>query len=175
MLLVFMNVWVLVKFCFDAWSPGINIEYSYHIVAPNKNLFGCIGLRNKEYCILNKQYSKEEYLLMVEKIKKHMDEMPYTDKQGLIYKYGEFFPSEISLFAYNETFAQSYFPLTKEQIEKQGFRFKEREQNSYSTTIKATDLVDNIEDVNEAEVEVEVEEENEPDAPEWGDEEYERM
>ena len=24
-------------------------------------LFGCEGLRKKQYCILNKQYSKEEY------------------------------------------------------------------------------------------------------------------
>jgi len=140
----------MVKFCFDAWSPAINIEYSYHIVAPNKNLFGCIGLKNKEYCILNKQYEKEEYFQMVEKIKKHMDEMPYVDKKGLVYKYGEFFPSEISLFAYNESFAQSYFPLTKEQIEAQGFRWRDREENKYTITIKAADLADNIKDVNES-------------------------
>jgi len=34
----------------------------------SSNLFGCIGLRNKEYCILNKQYTKEEYELLVPKI-----------------------------------------------------------------------------------------------------------
>jgi len=26
-----------------------------------KNLFGCVGLRNKEYCIFNKQYTRNEY------------------------------------------------------------------------------------------------------------------
>ncbi len=140
----------MVKFSFDCWAPGTNIEYSYHIVSPNKNLFGCIGLKNKEYCILNKQYSKEEYFQMVEKIKNHMNEMPYIDRQGIIYKYGEFFPSEISLFAYNESFAQSYFPLTKEEMETQGFKWKDREEYKYIITVKASDLPDNIADVDES-------------------------
>ena len=30
--------------------------------------FGCIGLRNKQYCILNKQYTKEEYEALVPQI-----------------------------------------------------------------------------------------------------------
>jgi hypothetical protein len=137
----------MVKFCFDAWAPGTNIEYSYHIVAPNKNIFGCIGLKNKEYCILNKQYTKEEYEALVPKIKQHMMDMPYVDKLGRVYKYGEFFPSEISLFAYNETLAQSYFPLTKEQIEERGFKWKDREENAYAITVKAADLPGNIKDV----------------------------
>jgi hypothetical protein len=32
------------------------------------NIFGCIGLRNKEYCILNKQYTKEAYEELVPQI-----------------------------------------------------------------------------------------------------------
>jgi len=32
-------------------------------------------------------------------------------------EYGEFFPIELSPFAYNETVAQEYFPLTKEQVQ----------------------------------------------------------
>jgi hypothetical protein len=35
---------------------------------------------------------------------------------GRIYKYGEFFPSELSPFAYNETTAQEYYPLTKKKL-----------------------------------------------------------
>ena len=140
----------LIKFSFDCWAPAINIEYSYHIVSPNKNLFGCIGLKNKEYCILNKQYKKEEYFSMVEKIKKHMNDMPYIDSKGIIYKYGEFFPTEISLFAYNETFAQSYFPLTKEEALSRGFVWKDREENKYDVTIKAENLPDDIKDIDEA-------------------------
>jgi hypothetical protein len=140
----------MVKFSFDCWAPGFNIEYSYHIVSPNKNIFGCIGLKNKEYCILNKQYTKEEYEELVPKIKQHMMDMPYVDKKGRVYKYGEFFPTEISLFAYNETFAQSYFPLTKEEIIEKGYRFKDREENVYTVTKKAQDLPDDIKDVDES-------------------------
>jgi hypothetical protein len=140
----------MIKFSFDCWAPGFNIEYSYHIVAPNKNLFGCVGLKNREYCILNKQYSKENYELMVEKIKKHMDDMPYIDKMGRVYRYGEFFPTEISLFAYNETFAQSYCPLTKEEILAKGFQWKEIETNAYQVTLKVDGIPDDIKDVDES-------------------------
>jgi hypothetical protein len=140
----------MIKFSFDCWAPGFNIEYSYHIVSPNKNLFGCIGLKNKEYCILNKQYTKEEYEELVPKIKKHMDDMPYIDKMGRVYKYGEFFPTEISLFAYNETFAQSYCPLTKEEILGKGFIWKEIETNSYQITLKSQEIPDDIKDIDES-------------------------
>jgi len=34
--------------------------------------FGCVGLRKKKYCILNKQYSKEEYEKLVAQIKDDM-------------------------------------------------------------------------------------------------------
>ncbi|EKD29520.1 MAG: hypothetical protein ACD_78C00373G0001, partial [uncultured bacterium (gcode 4)] len=37
-----------------------------------EDCFGCIGLRNAQYCILNKQYTKEEYEALVPKIIKHM-------------------------------------------------------------------------------------------------------
>ncbi|HHD92722.1 MAG TPA: hypothetical protein ENL06_03885, partial [Candidatus Portnoybacteria bacterium] len=37
-----------------------NLEYCYEVLNSH-NCFGCVGLRNKEYCILNKQYSKEDY------------------------------------------------------------------------------------------------------------------
>src|SRR3989339_988009 len=69
--------------------------------------FGCSGLKNKKYCILNKQYTKEEYEKLVPKIIEHMI------KTG---EWGEFFPSSISPFGYNETVAQEYFPLTKSAV-----------------------------------------------------------
>jgi hypothetical protein len=46
-----------------------------------------------------------------------MNNNPYIDKKGRVYRYGEFFPMEISPFAYNETIAQEHFSLTKEQAE----------------------------------------------------------
>lgn len=48
-------------------------EISYCDLCFNSSdLFGCIGLRNKQYCILNKQYTKEEYEDLVSKIIAHM-------------------------------------------------------------------------------------------------------
>ncbi|MFA6258551.1 MAG: hypothetical protein WCX79_02530, partial [Candidatus Paceibacterota bacterium] len=89
------------------------ITYS-DFCSASSNLFGSIAIRSKSYCILNKQYTKEEYEELVPRIIKHMNDMPYIDSKGRIYKYGEFFPPELSPFCYNETIAQEYFPLTKE-------------------------------------------------------------
>ena len=110
------------------------------------NLFACIGLRNKQYCIFNKQYTKEQYEELVPKIIKHMNEQPYIDKKGRIYKYGEFFPPELSPFAYNETIAQEYFPLTKEQAINKGYRWKDQETRNYKITLKTEQIPDHIRD-----------------------------
>jgi len=111
------------------------------------NCFGCVNLRNQKYCIFNKQYEKEEYFEMVEKIKKQMNQVPYIDRKGRVYKYGEFFPSELSLWGYNESWGHKYFPLTKEQALEKGFNWQENPIRDYKITAKATDLSDNIKDV----------------------------
>jgi len=134
------------KFCYECYTNNSDLEYCINCMS-SSNLFGCVGLRKKQYCIFNKQYTKEEFFPMVEKIKKQMNEMPYTDKQGNEYKYGEFFPLEFSSFAYNETIAQDYFPLTKKEIVEKGCRWKNVEEKDYKITIEAKDLPDNIKDV----------------------------
>ncbi|MDD5146416.1 MAG: hypothetical protein PHN39_01570 [Candidatus Pacebacteria bacterium] len=111
------------------------------------NLFACIGLRNKQYCILNKQYTKESFDELRTKIIQHMNDMPYTDKKGRVYRYGEFFPPELSPFCYNETIAQEYFPLTKEQALEQGYSWKDPEPRDYQITMKTNQLPDHIKDV----------------------------
>ena len=111
-----------VRFSWFITVNGQDIEYSMWCV-DNKNLFGCVGLKKKQYCILNKQYSKEEYEVLREKIIKQMTEMPYVDKKGRVYTYGEFFPEQ-SPFGYNET-AHTYFPLSKAEIEEQGFIWRD--------------------------------------------------
>ena len=123
-----------------------NIKYSSLCISCH-DLFGCVGLKNKSYCILNKQYTREQYEELVPKIIKHMNDMPYVDKMGRVYKYGEFFPSELSPFCYNETIAQEYFPLTKEQAISQGYKWKEKEKRNYQIDIKNKDIPDNIKDI----------------------------
>jgi len=126
-----------------------DIIYSL-LCSGSSNLFACVGLKNKSYCILNKQYTKEQYEKLVPKIIKHMNDMPYIDSKGRIYKYGEFFPPELSPFCYNETIAQEYFPLTKEEALEQGYKWKEREERNYTIDIKNEDIPNDIKDVNES-------------------------
>jgi hypothetical protein len=88
----------------------------------SQNIFGCAGIRKKQYCILNKQYSKQEYEKLVVKLIAHMK------VKG---EWGEFFPSKLSPYAYNETNAYLYFPLTKEQALDRGFRWRDTDPNEY--------------------------------------------
>ena len=138
-----------IKFSINCFENIRNLEYCIQCISCS-DCFGCVSLRNKQYCILNKQYSKEEYFSMVEKIKKQMNEMPYIDKLGRVYKYGEFFPPEFSPFAYNETVAQEYFPLNKREVVSKGYKWKESEDKNYQVTIEAKDLPDHIDDVDDS-------------------------
>lgn len=81
-----------------------------------KNCFGCSNLRKAEYCILNKQYTKEEYEKLVPQIIEHMK------KTG---EWGQFFPVKISPFKYNESCAGLYFPMGKDEVLANGWRWKE--------------------------------------------------
>lgn len=126
---------------------GRNMYYCMYCFNNNSNIFGCIGLRSKQYCILNKQYTKEEYEELIPKIIKHMNDMPYVDKEGRAHSYGDFFPSEISQFSYNETSAQEFFPMTKDSAKSAGFLWKEPKEKNYQITMQSTDLPDTISDV----------------------------
>lgn len=96
------------------------------------HLFGCSNLRNKQYCIFNKQYTQEEYEQLVPKIITHMQETPMWS--GQTSERGEFFDPSLSPFGYNETVAQEYFPLTKETALSKGYKWQD---NSYDPVIPA--------------------------------------
>ena len=80
---------------------NVNAEYLIDCFG-TENSFGCISLHKKNYCILNRQYSEQEYKNLRERIVAEMKD------------YGQFFPMSLSPFAYNETIAQEYVPRTKE-------------------------------------------------------------
>ncbi|MEK9147367.1 MAG: hypothetical protein AAB593_00400 [Patescibacteria group bacterium] len=118
---------------------GYNLEYCLFLMKNNKNCFGCDALRNSEYCILNKQYSKEEYEKLREKIINELKEKNI---------YGLFIPSEFSPFAYNETIAQDNMPLSKDEAISQGFRWEDNIQKTTGKeTMKSEQIPDHIKDV----------------------------
>ncbi len=80
------------------------------------NIFGCVWLRNKEYCIFNKQYTQKEYELLVPRIITHMQK--YKERW-------EFFPTEMSPYCYNESVAFEYFSLSKQESLDRKYRRKD--------------------------------------------------
>lgn len=125
-----------------------DVEYSF-LPFGSAYLFGCVAVKNGRYCILNKQYSKEEYEETMSKIKKHMDDVPYTDGSGRLYRYGEFFPAEISPHAYNESTPQELFPLSERAARERGYRWKSQSDKPYEPTVSWKDLPDKIHDADE--------------------------
>ncbi len=115
----------------------------------SSELFGCIGLKKKQYCILNKQYTKEGYENLIPRIIAHMNESSYAGQWDRVYRFGDFFPAEISPFAYNESTAQKFFPLTKERALERGYAWRDPDPRNYSITILPTELPDSVADVSD--------------------------
>ena len=139
-----------IRYSFGVWSSVKNIEYSLFCTSGASDLFGCTGLRRKQYCILNKQYDKETYEKLREQIIKDMQNNPYRDSQNRIWTYGEFMPYDLSYYDYNESFAQQHFPLTKEQALEKGFSWRDVPPSTYTTTCLARDLPQAIADVQDS-------------------------
>ncbi len=137
------------KFSSMVSTNSSDVEYSFSC-RDVQSIFGCNALKKKSFCILNKQYSKDEYEQLLPKIKKHMDDMPFFDKKGRIYKYGEFFPLELAPFAYNQTNAQEFFPLSKEGIEFLGCQFQEIADRDYTPTLRPDNLPNTMKEVDES-------------------------
>jgi hypothetical protein len=123
---------------FNAWvENGTNQYYSYHCFH-SQDLFGCISLRDKKYCILNKQYTKEEYEELVPKIIEHMKKNN---------EWGEFFPMSVSPLAYNQTIAQDYYPMSEEEAKKLGAKWNE--EPAIESPKEKIEIPDSINDVGE--------------------------
>ena len=136
-----------VRFSFGCVLSGtLDIDYSM-MTGFCQHIFGCVGVLKKSYCILNKQYSKEDYLKLRAKIIEDMNKNSYVDARGRVWKYGEFLPYDLSFFDYNESWAMYYFPKTKDEVLASGWRWKEDEPITYKITKKAEDLPDDIKDV----------------------------
>lgn len=109
------EIWVgayHILFSYTCWANIGHILYS-QLCQNSSHLFACVWLRNKEYCIFNKQYTKEQRHNFVPQIIARM----IRDGER-----GEFFHPSLSPFGYNETVAQEYFPLTKDEALARGYK-----------------------------------------------------
>lgn len=129
-------------FCAICRSSSYMI-YCYNCFNSN-NCFGCVWLRNKEYCILNKQYTEQEYKELVPKIIDHMKQT---------WERWEFFPVQISPFGYNESMAWEYEPLTKDEALQKWYKWMDKEYPinvpEWMETLQANDIPQNIDDVDD--------------------------
>ncbi|PIR68619.1 hypothetical protein COU49_00125 [Candidatus Nomurabacteria bacterium CG10_big_fil_rev_8_21_14_0_10_35_16] len=127
---------IVARSCFGA----ITDSYYCDMCFSTQDCFGCFGLKQKQYCILNKQYSKEDYFILKEKIIEHMRKTR---------EWGEYFPANVSPFAYNESMAQDYFPLTKNEALKAGYIWYDRPSRDYKITLFTKDLPKTFSDIKE--------------------------
>ncbi len=128
-----------VRFSFLCARNVLDVDYSF-LCYGGSHMFGSVSLRKKEYCILNKEYSPEDYAKLKAQIINDTKERPYTDKKGRQYTYGEMFPIELSPFAYNETSAQQFFPLNEQETKEQGYIWLAPSTKDYKIDIKAPEL-----------------------------------
>lgn len=117
-----LDVWLDTHHMYGTGMAGTNSEhlyccswvtrcsylfYSYHMESCSYCL-GCIGLKNKSYCIFNKQYTKEERYDKIDEIFTQMEE------DGTL---GQFFPWWMNPFYFNDTAAYLIDDsFTKEEV-----------------------------------------------------------
>ena len=128
------NNFYRVIFSDTCWNDVSNLIYCRQCIGNCKYLFGCVGMKKKEFCILNKQYTEQEYHQLVPKIIEHMKDTK---------EWGEFFPTELSPFGYNETVAEEYFPKEKSEVLDNCWKWQDNFPESYG---KETISIDDIPD-----------------------------
>lgn len=107
-----------VRFSKLVWGNSNGILYCYECFAC-RDCIGCIGLRQQQYCILNRQYSKDEYERLAPQV---------IETMRMFREWSEFFPAQLSPFGYNESVASEYFPLTKADAESRQWPWRNLEE-----------------------------------------------
>ena len=104
------------RMCFDCWNNCRFLTYCDSCPG-SEECFGCIGLKRRKYCILNKQYSKEAY-------GKKVDEIISDMKKSS--EWGQFFPPFCSPYALNNSMANEYFEVDKKLADKLGYEWMDK-------------------------------------------------
>lgn len=127
-------------FCTCAY--GVQFAYYCYNCHSSFELFGCSGVRNKKYCIFNKEYSKEEYLSLKARLIVHMKETG---------EWGKYLSGSVSPFGYNETLSFEYKPLKKEEALARGFKWQDNLPGTRGKeTLKPQDVPDSINNVQDS-------------------------
>lgn len=114
-----------------------DLEYCIHSSLGTHDCFGCVGVKQKEYCILNKQYTKEEYFVLLARIREHMRSTG---------EYGELFPPSLSPYYYNHSYAMEFAPLTKEEALKRGYKWKDEAIDQTPSNYTIPDHINDVDD-----------------------------
>lgn len=85
--------------------------------------------RNQHFMILNKVYSEVDYKVLLPRL---------VEKMSADGEYGELPAMRYSLFAYNDTVAQEYFPLTKADAIKRGLHWNDEADAAITKPFKFT-------------------------------------
>jgi hypothetical protein len=117
-----------IRFCSVVWH-GQDNDYCDQCLNGPKHCFGCVSLKNEQYCVLNRQYSASEYQLLRQRLIEHMT---------VTGEWGQFFPPALATYAYNESMAQEFFPLTQVQAETGGWSWQQQLPGTYGKTTLTT-------------------------------------
>jgi hypothetical protein len=121
-------------------SGSSDIAYSFGLKNCN-DCIGCAGLKHSKHCILNNEYSEDEYGELKTKIFAELEEM------GIL---GLFLPPTISPWGYNETLADEEYPLRDTEAEEKGYRWLLREGEDEEKGKEAKDISNDIKQVSDA-------------------------
>jgi hypothetical protein len=102
-------------------------------------LLGCVSLRHKKHCILNVQYTSEEYGALAGRVIAQMQ------RAG---EFGEFLPLTLSIYGYNETNAIEAYPLSAKDVQDRGWHWRnELPRTTGRETITPERIPDRLQDV----------------------------
>lgn len=108
------------------WTNGADLTYCSFCMN-SMNCLGSVGVRKGEYCILNKPYPKEEFEKLASQICEHMQ------KTG---EWADSFIPRFSRYAYNESIAQLYYPLTQTAATQMGYSWHEEKEEPSSKALE---------------------------------------
>jgi len=127
------------RFCYNTIQCRF-ADYSAHCFQC-ENIFGCCGLVGKKYHIFNKPYPKEQYEILKRKIEVIMKSTG---------EYDCFFPGYFAANPFDESLANTYWPLNNDDIRKYGFKESQKHEINKAGFAEVSLIPDNCDDADEA-------------------------